>query len=128
MKKILKPIFFALVLVGLFATRVFAQDLSQLEINPQPNDGGSAYAALMTSLMNRIPVFLGGFAFLALLYSGGLYLFALGDANRMEMAKKNITWTIIGILAVALVFIVIKVVIQITTSTDFLGPGTVWGG
>jgi len=70
--------------------------------------------ALMTSLMNRIPYFLGGFAFIAILYSGAIYVLALGDTNKMEMAKKNITWVVIGILAAASVFAVIEIIIKIT--------------
>lgn len=87
--------------------RALAQDLSSLEITPSFN-------VLTASLMNRIPYFLGGFAFIAILYSGAIYVLALGDTNKMEMAKKNITWVIIGILAAASVFAVIEIIIKIT--------------
>jgi len=106
MKKILR---LCLIIAAFVATsgRAFAQDLSSLEITPD-------YNTLVGSLMNRIPYFLGGFAFIAILYSGAIYVLALGDTNKMEMAKKNITWVIVGILAAASVFAVIEIIIKIT--------------
>ena len=71
---------------------------------------------LVQSIMDRIPVILGGMAFLALVYSGVLYISAFGDTTKMESAKKNITWVFTGILAVAVVLIVMNIVIRITGS------------
>lgn len=120
MRKATKYLYWVPLVWAVSATNALAQDLTELQVTPD-------YGPLLNSLMNRIPVFLGAFAFLALLYSGGIYIFALGDASRMEMAKKNITWTVVGILAVALIYIVIRIAIQITSNVQY-GPGTTWGG
>lgn len=106
MKKILH-FFLTIAAFVAMSGRALAQDLSSLQTTPDLN-------ILMASLMNRIPYFLGGFAFIALLYSGAIYVLALGDTNKMEMAKKNITWVIIGVLAAASVFAVIEIVIKLT--------------
>lgn len=85
----------------------------------------SGILLLVQSLMDRIPYILGGLAVLALLYSGFLYIMALGDPTKMESAKKNITWVFTGILAVALIVIIMNIVIKITgLTTNFTGSGS----
>ena len=91
-----------------FLSRAYAQggvgDLIGSQLNPTPwgVSGGATEAVwtLLSNVLSRFPYFLGGLAFLALLYSGGLYVFSTGDPQKMEMAKKNIIWTVIGILAI----------------------------
>jgi len=94
----------------------FAADLNDLRASPFD------VQSLSTSLLNRMPVFIGGFAFLALLYSGGMYVMSIGDATKMENAKKNITWAIIGIIAVSLVGVAIKLVITVTNGVGNFTP------
>ncbi|MCX6809190.1 MAG: hypothetical protein NTZ65_00310 [Candidatus Berkelbacteria bacterium] len=87
-------------------------DISDLN----PVVGGGDVYSLMTSIINRLPIWLGGFAFLALLYSGFIYLTSFGDATKMESAKKNLTWTVTGIIGVFSVFAIMKLIILITNS------------
>jgi hypothetical protein len=70
-------------------------------------------SVLASSILYRIPYFLGGFALLAILYSGFMYVTAYGDATKMEQAKKNITWVIVGIIVVALLSIIINLILKI---------------
>lgn len=110
---ILQPILIALVLPGIaLAAPPAAPDLGSF--SRVPDLGG-----LATNLMDRIPVYLGALATIAIIYSGGMYVLALGDANKTETAKKNLTWTIIGIIAASTVFIVIRLILAITSSTVF---------
>lgn len=74
------------------------------EYNPLPLDANS----VLDSLLNRIPIFLGAFAVLALLIAGAQYIFAMGDSTKIEASKKTITWTIIGIVASTSVYILIQ--------------------
>lgn len=69
---------------------------------------------LASSILNRIPYFLGGLAFLAILYSGFMYLTAFGDTTKMEQAKKNISWVITGIIFIAATTIIINLLLRIT--------------
>lgn len=71
---------------------------------------------LASSLVDRIPYILGALAVFAMMYSGFLYVMALGDPTKMESAKKNITWVFTGILAVAAIIIIMKIAINVTGS------------
>lgn len=118
MKNILQKVFlFASGLVFMPATVLAAtpeEALRSLDPTVANVRGEGSIFQLIDDVMNRLPYFLGGLAFLALLYSGAIYVSALGDPARMESAKKNLTWTVIGVLAAASVFIVIKVILWIT--------------
>lgn len=76
-----------------------------------------AFEASVSSLINRLPLFLTILAFAAFLYSGGMYVFAMGDPTKMENAKKNLTWTIYGMIAISTVVIVITVVARLANLT-----------
>jgi uncharacterized membrane protein YhaH (DUF805 family) len=86
------------------------------QIDPTKGSGAATgdLTGLLNSILNRIPYFLGGLALLALLYSGFIYVTAFGDAAKMEAAKKNMTWTMIGIIAVAAIYAIIEIAVQIT--------------
>ncbi len=100
--------------VGIINSEVkLAQSLKDLD----PTVAGGDLSTVANSVLNRIPYFLGGFALLALLYSGFMYLTAFGDATKMEQAKKNISWTIIGIIAVATISIVMNLILKVLSVT-----------
>jgi len=93
-----------------------AQSLQDL--NPTPWDASTpnstAVNDLLNSILNRIPVFLGGLALLALIYSSLMYILALGDPAKMEAAKKNIGWAVVGILLASSVYLIIYLASWIT--------------
>lgn len=68
---------------------------------------------LINHFLNLIPYFLGGFALVAILYSAWIYVTSIGDEAKMESAKKNITWVVIGVVAVALFYIIVQVVVNV---------------
>ncbi len=94
--------------------KAHAQDLESIysQYDPTPDT-----TSLIDSLLNRIPVYLGALAILALLIAGIQYAFAYGDAAKQEQAKKNITWTVIGIIAASSITLLIKLAIW------FVKPG-----
>jgi len=83
---------------------------------PAGGDTASAVSGILNYILNLAPYFLGALAFLAILYSGAMYVLSFGDPTKMETAKKNLTWTIIGIVAVAGVYI------MITLATGLIRP------
>jgi len=108
-------------------TRIFAQaTLTELDKAQQrlcefdyslggKSSGSSTCLPPETALMNaldniitRLPFYLTALAFFAFLYSAGMYIFALGDATKQETAKKNMMWTATGMIAMALIAIIIK--------------------
>lgn len=100
------------ILVELVASKAYAQspgDVIGDLLNPTPwgrtaGNADVAIWALLSNVLSRFPYFLGGLAFVALLYAGALYIFSTGDPQKMEMAKKNIVWVVIGVLAVAMIY------------------------
>ena len=90
-----------------------AQNLSSFD----PTPDGSTMTTLASSLLNRAPYILGGLALAALIYSGFMYMTAYGDTAKMEQAKKNITGVIIGIIAIASVSIIIKIILTVISAT-----------
>lgn len=101
-----------IILAGKTLAADLQSTLNQYDPTPDPT-------ALINSLLNRIPVFLGAFAIIALLIAGVTYALAFGDASKQAQAKKNITWTAIGIIAASSVMLLIKLVVW------FVRPG-VW--
>lgn len=98
------------------------QELNKLDKTPWSVDtggvnGSNAVSKLVASVMDRIPVYLGAFALIAILYSGGLYIASMGDPNKMEIAKKNLTWTLYGIIASSSVYAIIQLILWITSKT-----------
>ncbi|MFH1854793.1 MAG: hypothetical protein ABH810_00025 [bacterium] len=73
-------------------------------------ESGTAIYTVIDSVLYRLPFFLTALAFAAFLFSGAMYVFAMGDTNKMEAAKKNLTWATIGMLAMSLVLVVIKII------------------
>lgn len=92
-----------------------------LQENDKTIGKNSDLYGVFDSLVNRLPAILGGMAFLALLYSGFMYVMALGDPSKMESAKKNITWVFTGIIAVAVIYVVINYAVK------FAQPGQLTG-
>ena len=90
-----------------------ARDLSSFD----PTPDGSTISTVASSLLTRAPFILGGLALAALIYSGFMYMTAYGDAGKMEQAKKNITGTIIGIIAIASVSIIIQLILTVISAT-----------
>jgi hypothetical protein len=93
--------------------RAYAQSLQELDptfVRDMDVVGGGAWRYLASNLLGRAPYYLGGLALLALIYSGAMYIMSYGDPTRMETAKKNITWTVIGILAIVGMFAIIGVI------------------
>jgi len=68
---------------------------------------------MMSYFLNLMPYLLGGLAFFGLLYSSIIYLSAMGDSGKIETAKKNITWIVTGIVAIAATLIIIRIIFNI---------------
>lgn len=75
---------------------------------------------VVDDIIGRLPFYLTGLAFLAFLYSGGMYIFAFGDANRQETAKKNMLWTVIGMVILVSIGMIIRFAHFLGTSTQQL--------
>lgn len=65
---------------------------------------------IIAAIINLLLMLVGSLAVLAIVYSGVMYITASGDQTRAETAKKNLTWAIMGIVIVALSFLVVEIV------------------
>jgi len=65
---------------------------------------------IATTVLHWLLGFAGGFAVLALIYSGILYIISTGDSSKAETAKKNFTWAIIGVVLITLAYFIVSVV------------------
>lgn len=115
----------------LIPTKIFAQTVPDPNlVNAQANlnnwdyslgrattNGQTAIFTVLGDIIDRLPFYLTALAFFAFLYSSGMYIFAFGDTTKQEAAKKNMTWTAIGMIAMALVSIIIKFASAIGTAT-----------
>lgn len=103
------------------SSKLLAQATTQFpslqDLNPTPwnaTTNSNAVNDLLNSILDRIPIFLGGLALLALIYSSLMYILALGDPAKMEAAKKNIGWAVVGILLASSVYLIIYLASWIT--------------
>lgn len=68
---------------------------------------------LITAIIGWLLFILGALAVVAVIYSGLMYITAGSDPTRAEAAKKNLTWAIIGIVIVALSYVLVEWVARI---------------
>lgn len=86
-------------------------DLSKIKtIDPS---GGAGLQQTVTSL---IFAFLAAAAFIGIVYSGMMMITAGGDASKMEAGKKNLFWSIIGVVIIILSYFIIKFVYSLAGS------------
>lgn len=75
-------------------------------LNPLKITSWTPQATGIENLMKRIIGTLlelaGGFALLALIYSGLMYITSSGNPEKAERAKKNLLWSILGIIVILL--------------------------
>ena len=68
---------------------------------------------LITVIINWLLGLIGAAAVVAVVYSGIMYITASADPTKAETAKKNLTWAIIGIILVALSFVIVQIVAKL---------------
>ena len=70
-------------------------------------------AQMITSVTNYALDIAGVIAFIMILYASIMYLTSYGEESKAEIAKKTLTWSIIGILAVVFAKSIILIVYNI---------------
>lgn len=74
-----------------------------------PNPGGG-FKAVVEALLNWILAIVGLIAIIGFVISGIQYLTSAGDDDRIETAKKNMTYCIVGVVVALSAYIVVKAV------------------
>jgi hypothetical protein len=71
----------------------------------------SADPAHLTSIFNVVLAIMGALAFFMLILAGFRYTISQGDANRVADAKRQIVYTLVGLIVIALAATIVNFVI-----------------
>ena len=69
-------------------------------------------------LVGQVLVFCGALTVIFLIIAGAKYAFAYGVDDRIEQAKRGITWSIFGLIIIILSYSIVRGVIKLLVSTD----------
>lgn len=96
-------------LFSLIFTRTFAA-ASDVKLT-LPDDIGtdtSNYGTLIMDIIGLIFAFLAAMAFIGIVYSGVMMITAGGDATKFAAGKKNLIWSMIGVIVVVLAYFILR--------------------
>lgn len=86
------------------------------------NQGGGGGLALVLSNIIQIIFVLGGIAAVFMLVFGAVqWILSAGDKDKVAQARSRITYAIIGIILLALSFVILGVIGQVTNFVFFKG-------
>lgn len=86
-------------------------DLSKIKIANPTN-----FATIWNNVQGLLFAFLVAMAFAGIIYSGVMMITAGGDATKFAAGKKNLIWSVIGIVVVVLAYFIINFVYSLTGS------------
>lgn len=67
---------------------------------------------------NTLLYFAGPLAILFVARAGADYAFGLGEEQKLEAAKRELTWALVGLALVMFAYLIVRVVIQTTVQVD----------
>ena len=77
--------------------------------------GENGFLLLWTTITDFLFGFLAVMAFVGIVYSGIMMITSAGDATKLAAGRKNLLWSIIGIIVISLSFIIIRFVYGFVT-------------
>ncbi|MDP3992681.1 MAG: hypothetical protein Q8Q05_00460 [bacterium] len=89
---------------------VAAVDNIKLTLPPSISTNTSNYGTLIMTVISLIFAFLAVMAFGGIIYSGVTMITSGGDATKFATGKKNLIWSIIGIIVVTLSYFILRFV------------------
>ncbi len=105
--------FFALILSSLL---IFNQAIAaSITINVSNPIATSDFSILLTNFLKWILSVAGALALLMLITGGVFYITSSGNDQRVETAKKMITWTLMGLVLILASYSIIVVIDQLLT-------------
>lgn len=66
------------------------------------------YGTLVMTIVGLIFAFLAAMAFIGIVYSGVMMITAGGDATKFATGRKNLIWSIIGVIIVVLSYFILR--------------------
>jgi len=111
MKKIIISIIFIIVLVVILTPSL----VSAIKLK-DPTGAGTVSEATVTDLIGKVASVIvgtaGSFGLLMFTYGGFMMLSSAGNTERLNQGKQILIWAVIGILAIMLSYLVIRLIIQ----------------
>lgn len=77
---------------------------------------------LIQNVVNAALAFSGLVALVIIIYSGITYITSHGDPQKVESAKKTMTWAIVGLVIVFLSFFIVRLISQLTGVDQIANP------
>jgi small-conductance mechanosensitive channel len=89
----------------------------KLTLPPSIGTNTGNYGTLIMTIVSLIFAFLAVMAFGGIIYSGVMMITSGGDATKFAMGKKNLVWSIIGIIVVTLSYFILRFVGSLVEGT-----------
>ncbi len=93
---------------GLFGTLNNDVNFAGIKLNHQATE-----ETLINNFLPSLFMWIGFAAVTMLIYGGAQYVMSAGNPNKVETAKKTISYSLIGVIIAALSFVIIKVVVGV---------------
>lgn len=100
------------------------ENLPSVEIMEATDEANPETAATQTlilyvgGLVSKVLLFAGSVSIIFLIYSGANYILAFGKDERVENAKRGVTWSIGGLIIILLSYAIVRGIITIITQVD----------
>lgn len=82
----------------------------------------SCIPIIIKNVINAALVFAGIVALFLIIFSGTQYITSKGDPQKVEGAKKTLTWAIIGLVLIFLSFFIVSLISNITGVDQIQNP------
>ncbi|MDP4127593.1 MAG: pilin [Bacillota bacterium] len=102
----MKKKYLSLSIIALLPATVFADISGKITGNTQSTDFKSFLGLIQSWLLGIV----GGLAILFIVYGGFLYVTSAGNQQRIELAKKTLTYAILGLILVALTGLILNII------------------
>jgi hypothetical protein len=112
MKKILQKIYF---LPFFFVVSpIYADDAPPPRLAPEPGEGvgGPSIASITDKVLDYLFPIAGLIALIFVIQGGYMWIISAGDPGKVKQAQGTLTWAIIGLVIVAVIFGVLKALIK----------------
>lgn len=97
----------------------FKTELEQPGIKTGGEKGAAAAVRIILNIIANGLIFIAApIAILLIVHGGMSYTMAMGSQEKMDMAKKEITWAILGLVVIMLSFVIVRLIITTVILTE----------
>lgn len=99
---------------SIFLGRALAEDVKLTLPKSITLNGDAGFNKLWDDVSGLVFAFLAAMAFIGIIYSGVMMITSGGDATKFATGKKNLIWSIIGIIVVVLAYFIMRFIGTLT--------------